>query len=241
MHTSEDRGVISALQFQARNPERVNVYLDGRFAFGLEAMRAAALRVGQSLSPSEIAELRAEDEVALAMRRALRFLSYRPRSVAEVRRHLQKRPLADEAREAALQRLSEGGYLDDGDFARFWLENRVAFRPSSRRALRYELRQKGVAREIIDAELEDWDDVVSALAALRANERRWARLDAASFRQQAGAFLQRRGFRYHDADEALRVFQEERAAASASDEGAPQPPIPTPAKPPYLAIDSRKE
>ena len=239
MSTHKDRGVISALQFQARNPERVNVYLDGQFAFGLEAMRAAALRIGQLLSPNEIAELRAEDEVALAMRRALRFLSYRPRSAAEVRRHLQKRPLADEAREAALQRLSEGGYLDDGAFARFWLENRAAFRPSSRRALRYELRQKGVAREIIDAELEDWDDAEAALAALRANERRWAPLDAESFRQQAGVFLQRRGFRYHDAVEALRLFQEERAAVSG--EEAHLSPIPTPAKFPHLAIDSRKE
>lgn len=239
MYTTEDGAVVSALQFQARNPERVNVYLDGQFAFGLEATRAAALRIGQRLSTREIADLRAEDEIALTMRRALRFLSYRPRSVAEVRRHLQKRPLAEEIREAALQRLSEGGYLDDGAFARFWVENRATFRPASRRALRHELRQKGVENEIIDAELEGWDDTKAALAALHANGRRWARLDESTFRQQAGAFLQRRGFHYQDAEEALRIFQQEWAATDA--ETANPASQYTPTQFPNLAIDPRKE
>ena len=209
LHTWENGAVISALRFQTRQPERVNLFLDGEFAFGLEATRAVPLRVGQRLTGAEIAELRAEDEIALAMRRALRFLSYRPRSVAEVRRHLQKkRDLSEASREAALQRLMEQGYLDDEEFARFWLENRAAFRPSSRRALRHELRQKGIATEIIDAQLAGWDDVKAALATLQAHERRWSLSDETAFTRQAGAFLQRRGYSYADVTEALRQYQE---------------------------------
>ena len=209
LRTWEDGAVVSALRFQARQQERVNLFLDDEFAFGLEATRAAALRVGQRLTAAEINELRAEDEIALAMRRALRFLSYRPRSAAEVRRHLQKKlSLSEASREVALQRLTEQGYLDDEAFARFWLENRAAFRPSSRRALRHELRQKGVAPEIIAAGLAEWDDVKAALAILQANERRWSRCDESVFQQQAGAFLQRRGFSYADVREALQQFQE---------------------------------
>jgi len=208
LQTDENGAVISALRFQARQPERVNLYLDGQFAFGLEATQAAALRVGQRLSAEQIAALRQEDEMALALRRALRYLSFRPRSVAEVRRQLRKRKTNDDVCAAALQRLTEQGYLDDVAFARFWLENRAAFRPSSRRALQYELRQKGIAQEIIAGQLADWDDVAAALATLRANERRWKAQDAAQFRQQAGAFLQRRGFGFADAAEAMQIYRE---------------------------------
>ena len=218
LQAEKNGAVISALRFQTRQPERVNLFLDGEFAFGLEATQAAALRIGQRLSEGEIAALREEGEIALAMRRALRFLSYRPRSVTEVRRHLQKRKMSDGVCEAALRGLTEQGYLDDAAFARFWLENRAAFRPSSRRALQYELRQKGIAREIIDDQLADWDDATAALATLRANERRWkpqdataqdaTAQDAADFRQQAGAFLQRRGFAHADAAEAMQIYLE---------------------------------
>lgn len=240
LQTWENGAVISAIRFQARQQERVNLFLDGEFAFGLEATRAAPLRVGQRLTGAEIADLRAEDEISLALRRALRFLSYRPRSVAEVRRHLQKkRPMSEASREAALQRLTEQGYLDDAEFARFWLENRAAFRPSSRRALRYELRQKGVATEIIDARLEGWDDLKAALATLQANERRWSRSDETAFQKQAGAFLQRRGFSYADVTEALRQFRE---GGPDDSESASNPATQLEYEPlPQLVVDPRKE
>ncbi len=202
-------GKISALKFQARDEERVNVYLDGHFAFGLEATRAARLRVGQHLAAPEIAALRAEDEIALAKRRAIRFLSHRPRSSAELRRHLKKRPLASETIDIVMAQLREQGYLDDAAFARFWAENRATFRPISRRALAYELSQKGLARAIIDATLDEWEDGQAALAALRANSRRWLRLPEEVRSQKLRAFLQRRGFHYRDVEEALQQFREE--------------------------------
>jgi regulatory protein len=67
-------GTITALQFQKRNKERVNVYLDGTYAFGLAAMQAAQLRKGQVLSDEEIAALKAQDDRQRAFNLALRFL-----------------------------------------------------------------------------------------------------------------------------------------------------------------------
>jgi regulatory protein len=75
-------GTITALRFQKRNKNRVNVYLDGQFAFGLVAIEAARLRVGQTLSDNDVARLQMRDEVERAYERALNFLSYRPRSEA---------------------------------------------------------------------------------------------------------------------------------------------------------------
>jgi regulatory protein len=50
-------GTITALRFQKRNKDRVNVYLDGQFAFGLAAIEAVRLRVGQTLSDDDVARL----------------------------------------------------------------------------------------------------------------------------------------------------------------------------------------
>ncbi|MGQ9492725.1 MAG: recombination regulator RecX, partial [Anaerolineae bacterium] len=75
---------ITALKLQKKNRQRVNVYLDGQYAFALQALVAASLKVGQSLSSEEIEQLQRRDAVEVAYERALDFLRYRPRSRAEV-------------------------------------------------------------------------------------------------------------------------------------------------------------
>jgi regulatory protein len=81
---------ITSLRFQKHSPDRVNVYLDDRFAFGLPAVEAARLRVGQTLENGEIERLRSLDIEQKASDRAVNFLAYRPRSEAEVRSRLKR-------------------------------------------------------------------------------------------------------------------------------------------------------
>src|SRR5687768_13206881 len=81
-------GTITSLEVQQNNKERVNVYLDETFAFGLSALEATRLRKGQYLTDGEIAALKGRDVVEKAYERAVRFLGNRPRSAAEVRRNL---------------------------------------------------------------------------------------------------------------------------------------------------------
>jgi regulatory protein len=119
-------GTITALEIQKRNKERVNVYLDGEYAFSLALIEAAKLRKGQPLTDAEIDALRGEDDVTRAVDYAANFLSYRPRSVAEVRRNLEKKDLSEVVIEQAIDRLQQLGYVDDVAFARYWLENRDA-------------------------------------------------------------------------------------------------------------------
>ena len=188
--------VITALEVQKKNKERVNVYLDGEYAFSLTLMEAARLRKGQTLDDDQMAALKGEDEVQKAVDRAARFLAYRPRSIQEVRRNLHEKGTAPEIIEAAIERLSAMGYLDDVVFARFWVQNRNEFKPLSPKALRYELRQKGVSSEIIDEVLEsvDRDDLAYRAAFSRAQRLRGTNRQV--FRQKLSAFLQQRGFGY---------------------------------------------
>lgn len=202
-------GTISALAVQKKNKDRVNVYLDGKFAFGLAAIEAVKLRRGQTLSDEDIAALKARDEAEQARQQALGFLEYRPRSVEEIRRYLSDKGYPDETLEQVIARLADAGLLDDRAFAHFWLENRAAFRPRSARALRQELRQKGVPADII-AELldEEHNEDEAAYQAALPGARRWCGLDATSFRKKLESLLVRRGFSYEVAREATaRAWQ----------------------------------
>ena len=190
-------GTITELKFQQRNKERVNIYLDGEYAFGLDAVEAARLHKGQVLSEAEIAELKAQDERNRAFDRAVQFLSYRPRSRVEVERYLRGKSIDEVVRDDVIARLERAKYLDDEAFARFWLENRERFRPRGERALRYELRQKGVSDEIITQVLNDLDDEASAWRAVEGRLSRWASLPGDEFRQKVVGYLSRRGFDYN--------------------------------------------
>ena len=85
---------ITALEPQKRQKDRISVFLDGEFAFGLPDTEAARLRVGQELSEQEIAELRAIDALSRAFDRAVRLLARRPYSAAEIRRSLASKEIA---------------------------------------------------------------------------------------------------------------------------------------------------
>jgi regulatory protein len=187
---------ITALKFQQRNKERVNVYLDGEYAFGLDATQAAQLRKGQMLSDAEIATLKAQDERNRAFERAVRFLSYRPRSQLEVERYLRGKGISDEVVADVVLRLEQAEYLDDEAFARFWVENRERFKPRGQRALRYELRLKGVSDDIIAHTIREVDDEAAAWRAVESHLFRWAHLPGEEFRQKVIGYLKRRGFDY---------------------------------------------
>jgi len=89
---------------------------------------------------------------------ALRFLEARQRSVAEVRRRLTTAGYREDLVTGAIERLGELGMLDDEAFATQWVESRDRARPRGERALRQELRQKGIDSETIAHTLEERRD-----------------------------------------------------------------------------------
>ncbi|MBK8987731.1 MAG: RecX family transcriptional regulator [Chloroflexi bacterium] len=189
-------GIITALKVQKRSQDRVNVYLDDEFAFGLAYAAAANLHVGQTLSAADVAALQDVDAVEQARTSAAHFLSYRPRSQAEVQRHLQKKGYSDTAIAAAVERLTAVQLLDDEQFARYWLEQRETFRPRGQLALRQELQQKGLDSALIDQVLQPIDETAVAQQAAAKKVHQLAHLPEQEFKRKLGQYLQRRGFPY---------------------------------------------
>jgi regulatory protein len=196
MNDSVAGGKVTALKVQKHHPNRVNVYLDNEFSFGLSRITAAWLQVGQELSPTKIAKLQADDAREVAYMQALRFLDYRPRSRAEVRRNLEKHAVPADIINDVFKRLERSGLVNDERFAQDWVENRSEFRPRSRKALAYELHRRGLDDSAIQKALEGLNEESMAYQAAHKHARRFEGLPLRDFNNKLGSYLARRGFSY---------------------------------------------
>ena len=142
---------------------------------------------------------------AAAVDAACRFLSYRPRSEAEVRRRLTRR-FSPELVDRVIEALRSKNYLDDEEFARQWRLHRERFHPQGRRALQRELSRFGVAREVIDQALVGMEEEENAY---RAGLKLAVKLMSNDCTEEALGrklypYLQRRGFAYSLARETVK-------------------------------------
>jgi len=203
---------ITAIVAQKKHSNRVNIHLDGEFAFGLARITAAWLKVGQELDEKKIEQLQAEDAKERALQQALLFLSYRARSESEIRQNLHKHEIPETVIEETLERLRRDGLANDDQFASAWVENRSMFRPRSRRMMALELRQKGLADESVKSALETVDDEALAYEAALKRAPRLKGLEWSEFRKKLSEFLARRGFPYSVVAPAVsRVWNEAHA------------------------------
>jgi len=203
---------ITALRAGKGRRKRVNIYLDGKYAFSLAAEVAAkeSLQVEQELSADDIKTLSRSDDLHRCFSAATLYLSYRPRSEPELRERLRRRGFDGDCVEQTVARLKKQGLLDDTAFAQFWTENRDYFSPRSQRLTRLELRKKGVPEEIIDRAVNNINDEDSAYRAGLKKARSLSRSDYPCFRRRLGDHLKRRGFSYGVINHTVeRLWQEQ--------------------------------
>ena len=209
---------ITDISIQAKNADRVNVSIDGKFRFSLDIYQVGQLgiKVGKEYDESEIAEIENESAFGKLYSRALEYCLMRPHSAREVKDYLWRKTRATKyktrdgqikEREGASElnatrtfnRLAERGYIDDEKFAKFWVENRNLTKGTSRRKLTAELRAKGVEGSIIesifaDSDRSDEDELRKVLAKKRSKY---------ADEQKLVAYLARQGFSYDDIKTAL--------------------------------------
>lgn len=210
---------ITGISGQAKNANRVNVSVDGKYRFSLDVFQLVDLgvKVGSEYSEEELARLETESQFGKLYARALEYTMLRPHSAREIRDYLWRKTRAtkykskttgelkeragvsQEIADRVFDRLSEKGYIDDEKFARWWVENRNQTKGTSRRKLTAELRSKGVESGIIEAALanserSDEDELAKIIAKKR------ARYDD---EQKFTAYLARQGFSYDDIKSAL--------------------------------------
>lgn len=195
---------ITALKVQKHNPNRLNIYLDGDFAFGVERLVGAWLNIGDEIDKEKIEALLQKDELEKAYLRALRLIDTRPRSTYEVASRLKKAGYGDTVIGSVIDRLKTANLLGDADFARVWVENRCTFRPRSKRALVLELHQKGVADSEIQSAVSDLNEASLALKTAGKYAYKCKDLPFDEFRKKMSGYLARRGFGFGTVQEAVQ-------------------------------------
>jgi regulatory protein len=194
-------GTITRLESQVHNDDRVSVFLDGEFAFGLheDLVVKHGLREGTTLTPEEVRDIETDEQYVDAKQAALDYLAYKPRTEQEVRRKLRKKDISPAVIDDVIARLYELDYLDDEAYARDYAHNRFSSKKYGPVRIRRELEERGVDRHLAEAAVDAvFADEDATAAAWTHAEKRWPRLegedDPRRRRQKMYRYLRRRGF-----------------------------------------------
>lgn len=214
--------VITNLKQGVKNQNRVNVFVDGKFAFSLGVAQVVDLgvKVGAELSAERLGELKKASEFGKLYQRALEKALTRPHSEREMREYLSRKlrnsssdtlggarlslrssEELSELLETVLRRLVAKGYVDDRRFADYYVENRFVKKGVSRKRLAMELMKKGVAREIIDEVLDGRNDEAEILKMIA---KKRAKYDD----EKLVAYLCRQGFAYDLAKRCVEEYED---------------------------------
>ena len=197
--------ITSIKQQKAKN--RVNVYLDDKFGFGIDLDNLVILKIkiGNEYSQEQIEELIKKAEYQKTLDKLLRFASMRPRSEKEVERWFQKKDVHKSLWDELKERLKYFELLNDTKFAKWWVDQRQAFRPKSKRVLIGELRLKGISSEIINNLFEDTkiDEVKMAQDLISKKMYKWEKLDSKLKKQKMTQYLAQKGFGWNVIEQVL--------------------------------------
>jgi len=145
---------------------------------------------------------------------ALRFLSYRPRSEKEARDNFKRKKAEPSVIEKIIAKLKEQKFINDEEFAKWWIEQRTSFKPRSLRLIKIELRQKGISQEVIQEVINDSrlmiNDLEQAKKLVEKRIERVQNLSKQEIYQKLGGFLARRGFDYETIKQSIDEMFEER-------------------------------
>lgn len=149
------------------------------------------------------------DEFGKFYNKVLKFLSYRPRSVEEVRKNLlnsrgrfnsAKKNTTPEIAEKIISKLKEYKFIDDKEFVKWWIEQRTNYKPRSLRLIKMELGQKGISKDLIEEVMEGLenkvDDLASAKKLIERKLPRYKGLDRDKKFQKVARYLSSKGFNY---------------------------------------------
>ena len=190
--------LITALLPQPGHKDSVAVYVDGQFVLSLAAalVQQAELHPGLNIPDTLLLALQDRQMLHDGLQTAYRFLARGPRSEAEVRKRLQRQEASDTAIDAVLAKLKQQRFIDDGAFAAGFAERRASISPRSGSMVRWELRQRGVAKDVAEDAAAQLDDDALAYEAGLKRAQRMPAMEYTAFRAKLGGFLQRRGFGY---------------------------------------------
>lgn len=181
-----------------KNGKSVNVYLDGVFGFGidLDNLVTSHIKIGTELTDEEVKKIIFKADFQKSLDKVLRFVTVRPRSLKEVKDYFRRKKFDISIHQSLLEKLKHLELLDDTKFAKWWVNQRLAFKKISLRILKLELGKKGIDRNIIDDVLQDSpiDEEKMARELLENKAYKWENFDPKVAKQKKFQYLASKGF-----------------------------------------------
>ena len=204
-------GRITSIRAQSKAPDRVSIYIDGRFAVGIhrDVLLEFDVRKGGELDLETQRAMLRRDAAFRARSAAFRYLSHRDRTVAEMRHRLERARFEADVVEEVVEHLRAAGYVDDRSYARTYAETRFSTSGYGPVRVRADLLRRGVSPEEAESAVEhvfaEHDRVLERARQL--GRKRWQRLqgerDQLKRRKKVFDYLARRGFSYEVALEVV--------------------------------------
>ncbi len=193
-------GKITKIEAQKQRKQRVSVYLDDEFAFGLDSSVFVQfdLKKGDILTKARIKDILQDEEKKRVKEKAFQYLAGRAHSEKELQTKLRQKGFAEELITTVISELKEAKFLDDVKFAFSFARSRIVKKPMGARLLRQELWRKGLKPEIIDKALTEaysakrQEDIAREL--VESKKDRYKDLDENKQKKRLNDFLLRRGF-----------------------------------------------
>ena len=193
-----------------KNKKRVNIYLDDKFGFGLdlENFVKLGLKAGQELSEDEIEEIVKSAEFTKTYEKLLKFAMLRPRSSWEIHKWFSKHKVHESIRGKLVGKLEKLELVDDYKFAKWWVEQRLLFKLKSKRELIFELRNKGIDKNIIDDVIDEsgLNEYENARKLLEKNRYKWDKHEDLAKRKKMSEYLLRKGYSWSAVKKAVDSF-----------------------------------
>ncbi|MDP4038670.1 MAG: RecX family transcriptional regulator [bacterium] len=193
--------VITKITPQLKNKDLFSIFVDGKFFCGLNGLAIGSfdLKTGQEISSTQLNKILESSSKSKAYERSLHYLSFRPRSIFEIRQYLIKKAYPEKIIDSTVDKLVKQGMLNDQSFCESWVNSRDLIKPTSSRRLFLELTSKGVDKEVIrqvldarggEAEIDNLKSIIKKKTARLTNDK-------------LIEFLARRGYKYQDIKLAL--------------------------------------
>ena len=200
---------ITALTIQKSDKQRCNLFVDGAFLAGISVETAYKhdLRVDKEIDLKELKEIILEGEKALALSKAIAYISKTIKTKIQVKNYLLGKGFTEEVCWYVVDKLKEYGYIDDIEYSKKYFES--TRKTQGKRLADYRLMAKGVKKEDIEKAREDlpnteMEDAFNlAVKHLRNKELTKENL-AKTYRYLIG-----RGFSYESAENAISKFKDE--------------------------------
>lgn len=200
--------VITSVK-QQKNEKRVNIFLDGKFAFGidLESFIKFKLKQGKELTDDEVKTIIKKSEFQKVLDKLLRFSMLRPRSEKEIKDYLKRKKIPETLNEDLFERLKYFDLLDDVKFAKWWVEQRITFKKKTKKIIEQELKFKGIKTDIIKNVLSETkiDELSIAKDLVTKRMYKWQKFDERTKKQKITQYLIGKGFDWSIINEVLNL------------------------------------